>query len=332
VKVSVLVITYNHERYIAQAIESALAQQTSFDFEIVVGEDCSTDRTRAILLAYQQRYPDTIRLLLPEKNIGMHRNFVQTLHACAGEYVALLEGDDYWTSRHKLQKQVEFLERHPKCAICFHATALIYEDGSHPPGKYPGGHQKEISTIEDLLVRNFMQTCSVMFRRGLFDTFPDWFFTLKLGDWPLHVLNAQHGDIGYIDEVMSAYRLHLAGVWSTQNRAKHLQETIRVLRTLNRHLAYKYDRRVRTSISICYCGLAGFYEQRADLKQARANILRSLIEKPLNRDYFQAQVALLLKLYAPALYRPLRRAKRYLGRKIQPNTSLQESPSVPSAK
>lgn len=107
-KVSVLMITYNHEKFIAQAIDSILMQQVNFDYEIVIGEDCSTDGTRAIVIQYQKEYPDKIRLLLPEENLGMHKNFVQTFRACQGEYIALLEGDDYWTSPRKLQKQVDF--------------------------------------------------------------------------------------------------------------------------------------------------------------------------------------------------------------------------------
>ena len=105
IKVSVCMITYNHERFIAQAVESALMQETDFDYEIVIGEDCSTDGTRQVLLDLHDRHPDRIRLLLREKNIGASHNFVGTLEACRGEYVAFLDGDDYWTCPNKLQKQ-----------------------------------------------------------------------------------------------------------------------------------------------------------------------------------------------------------------------------------
>jgi glycosyltransferase involved in cell wall biosynthesis len=107
-KVSVLMITYNHEKFIAQAIDSILMQQTDFEYEIVVGDDFSKDRTRAILDNYKKKHPSKIKLLFPDRNLGMHRNFIQTLNSCQGQYVALLEGDDYWTSPYKLQKQVDF--------------------------------------------------------------------------------------------------------------------------------------------------------------------------------------------------------------------------------
>src|SRR3712207_1086613 len=101
-KVSVLMLAYNHEKFIAQALDSALMQQVNFDYEIVIGEDCSTDNTRDILIRYQKEYPHRIRLLLPEKNLGMHDNLIQTFKACRGDYIAFLEGDDYWTSPNKL--------------------------------------------------------------------------------------------------------------------------------------------------------------------------------------------------------------------------------------
>ena len=130
VKVSVHMITYNHERFIAQAIEGVLMQQTDFAVELVIGEDCSTDGTRAIVRRYGERYPERIRLLLQERNLGARANALATLNACRGQYIALCEGDDYWTDPTKLQKQVDFLESHPECSLCFHRVLVVYEDGS----------------------------------------------------------------------------------------------------------------------------------------------------------------------------------------------------------
>mgnify|MGYP001248218371 CR=1 FL=1 len=111
--VSVHMITYNHEKYIAQAIEGVLMQKTNFLFELVIGEDCSTDSTRVICKEYADRYPNIIKLL-PDagKNLGMMENAIRTTMACTGKYIALCEGDDYWTDPYKLQKQVDFLEAH----------------------------------------------------------------------------------------------------------------------------------------------------------------------------------------------------------------------------
>ena len=109
-KVSVFMITYNHEKYIAEALDSILMQKTDFDFDIVIGEDCSTDATRRIVLEYSRKYPDKIKLLLHNVNVGFISNMMYVLEACTGKYVAMCEGDDYWTDPFKLQKQVDFLE------------------------------------------------------------------------------------------------------------------------------------------------------------------------------------------------------------------------------
>ena len=124
-KVSVCIITYNHARFIGQALESALMQKTNFDYEIVIGEDCSTDNTGLICKKYAEMYPDKIRLLQNDKNLGVIENFKRTLYACKGEYVALLEGDDYWTDELKLQKQVDFLESNRDYAIVFHNAEIL---------------------------------------------------------------------------------------------------------------------------------------------------------------------------------------------------------------
>lgn len=250
VKVSVLMITYNHEKYIAQALDSVLMQEVDFDYEIVIGEDCSTDGTREIVLAYKRRHPDRIRLLLPDGNLGMIGNFIETYRACTGELVAILEGDDFWTSKSKLQKQVDFLEMHPDAAICFTTTRVFYEEKDAPDYLFPEAC-KEFSDLEDLLLGNFMQTCSVMFRNRLFGEFPQWFLSGVIGDYPLHVLNAGHGSIGYLPEVMAAYRVHSAGVWSMQmekNFTRNVLAGIRMYREIDAYFEYRHHKTIRKVI------------------------------------------------------------------------------------
>jgi len=160
--VSILMITFNQEKFIAQAIESVLMQRVNFKYEIVIGEDCSTDRTRDIVLEYQEKYSDRIKLLLQGKNAGMHKNFVDTYYACMGKYIALLEGDDYWTDPYKLQKQVDFLEKNPDFAICFHNMQIIYEDEPHL-NRISNIKQKEITNIKTLARGNYVYTASCIF-------------------------------------------------------------------------------------------------------------------------------------------------------------------------
>jgi len=149
-RVSVVTNTYNHEHYIAQAVESALMQKAQFDYEILIGEDCSSDSTRKIVCEYAARNPSRIRLLLHPSNVGGPASFKQLLAESRGEFVSILEGDDYWTCPDKLQKQVSFLDQHPECALCFHNALRIYEDGSRVPVVYTGAGQTRISALEDL--------------------------------------------------------------------------------------------------------------------------------------------------------------------------------------
>ena len=125
---SILSITYNHEKFIAQAIESWLMQKTDFEFEIVIGEDCSTDNTLQIIKEYQKEHPDLIKVITSEQNVGMQANFIRTYEACQGKYIALCEGDDYWTDPLKLQKQVDFLEENENYFITGHKAKII-DDG-----------------------------------------------------------------------------------------------------------------------------------------------------------------------------------------------------------
>ncbi len=137
-KLSVCVPTYNHEQYIGQMLDGAFMQQTNFEFEIVIGDDASTDATPDIIREYDAKRPGIIRAFLHSENQGPkeprefagRNNVLQLLKACKGEYVAMCEGDDYWTDPLKLQKQVDFLDANPDFAVCHHNMEVIYEDGS----------------------------------------------------------------------------------------------------------------------------------------------------------------------------------------------------------
>lgn len=240
VKVTVLMVTYNHERYIAQSIESVLAQRTNFPIEIVIGEDCSIDRTREIVADYARRYPDVIRARFPEKNQGAARNFGDTFAMCSGKYIVILEGDDYFLNRNKLQIQADILDSRPDLAIHFHPVKCIYSDGITGADVWPDNFTREESTIYDLLEDNFIPTSGSMFRNKLFDRLPPWFSESVLGDWPLNIMNAAHGNIGFTREPMSAYRKHGNGVWTGMGRARQLMLTFRMFSMIDHHFGGKY--------------------------------------------------------------------------------------------
>jgi glycosyltransferase involved in cell wall biosynthesis len=243
-KVSVCITTYNHRPFIAQALDGVLCQQVDFDYEILLGEDDSSDGTRHIAEEYAARHPNRIRLFLHDRKDVLYidgrptgrRNFVNNIEQAHGDYIALLDGDDYWTDPRKMQKQVDFLDRHPQTAICFHAAqGMNLADPDQDYVLRPPGRQS-FYTLRDLVRENMVPSCAVMFRRGLFGAFPDWFFKTSTGDWPLHVLNAMHGNLGYLDEVMAVYRIHPGGVWMGWPLAKRLQGVINSCREVALHL------------------------------------------------------------------------------------------------
>ncbi len=258
-KLSVAMITYNHERFIGQAIESILAQNVNFEYEIVIGEDCSTDGTRALIMEFQRRYPNRLKLLLRDRNVGAMRNSAETIEACKGQYVALLEGDDYWTATDKLQKQVDFLDAYPDRALCCGRARPVYEAGtedfdagwdvapSRPAGPY---------VVEDILKGNFVVTCTTVVRRELIPPFPNWFFEMKLGDWPLWAMIARYGKIELMDEIVAAYRIHLGGTWSSMPHINRVREEARVLRALDKELKHQHRNVIRKTLVPHYLYLA----------------------------------------------------------------------------
>jgi glycosyltransferase involved in cell wall biosynthesis len=248
-KVSVCIITYNHEGYIVQAIDSALRQKCDFEYEIVIGEDCSTDNTLAICRNYAQQYSDRIRLLHREINLGMMNNFVATLNACEGEYIALLEGDDFWTANDKLARQVEFLEQHPNYSICSHNVNIAY-DHQISQDEWLGQNVQTERNLEDLLKGSGGATCSLVFRKNVLLPVPDWYTKQKGGDWSLQVLCASRGDMHYFPDVMGVYRRHAQGaVYYQSLDAKKRREdqiaipsknSLQICDALDRHFNYQY--------------------------------------------------------------------------------------------
>jgi glycosyltransferase involved in cell wall biosynthesis len=299
IKVSVLVMTYNHGQFIRQALESILIQQVNFNYEILISEDCSTDGTREIVKEYQKNFPDKIHLLLSETNIHSNAVVVRGINAARGEYIALLDGDDYWTNPNKLQKQVDFLDTYPNCALCFHNAQVVYEDNSQDSWYWTPVNQKQFSTLEDIWLGNFIATCSTMFRRGLFGEVPDWYDSFfPITDWPLHILNAEHGTIGYISEVMGVYRYHNQGLYSPFSQFQKLEKTLNFYHKINVDLNYKYDQIVNIAIAKYFYEWAEEYEKRGELKQAKACFKIYLTATPINkfisvRDFFR----IWLKLY-----------------------------------
>lgn len=276
VKVSVNIVTYNQAAFIEEAIRNAVSQITTFPYEVIVADDCSTDGTQEVIKRLHEEFPDRIRPILHQKNLGGAGKFnaITAIEASKGKYIATMDGDDYWTSPHKLQKQVEFMDAHPECSTCFHNAQIIWEDGTYAPELVNGPDQKEISTIEDLVGEDeiwFMATSSVMFRNGLLNDYPDWFYQSKSGDIPRYILLAKKGKIGYIPEVMSVYRKNRGGVSFTDYvwDAEFLNNRIGMYEGINRELEYRFDKVLRKNI-------ARYYRMMLESKQYEKSYFRRM--------------------------------------------------------
>lgn len=241
-------------------LDSILMQQTTFDFEIVVGDDYSKDNTRAILTEYQQRFPDKIRLLLHPKNMGLNGKFnaLATFAAARGEYIAQFDGDDYLLVPDKLQKQVEMLDANPHYSASFHNAKVIYDDNAAPPHLVNWINKKEF-TVDDLIGEDelcFIATSSLMFRREDFAKNPDpeWTNKSTSGDIPRNIMLATRGPIGYIDEVMSVYRKQRGGASFADNHygKDFLFNRIEMYSNIDKELKYKYHDRLTKNIATYY--------------------------------------------------------------------------------
>ena len=238
-KLSVSIVTFQQEEFVEQAVRSALDQVTDFDFEVVVGDDASTDGTRDILRRLKSEYPDKLQLLLHDTNFGDRglSNVMSTIDAAKGDYIAFLDGDDYWTSMDKLQRQVDFLEAHPDCALCAHRSVHLLDDGQLLSPRPVVGDT--CLPVTRLLTSNFAEKIATVVRRSAVDHVPEWYRTTDAisADWVFNVLAGCHtGVVGYLDEVMAAHRLHSDSLSVQQGADRMLRDKLQSLRLVRPYL------------------------------------------------------------------------------------------------
>ena len=248
-KVSACIITYDHESYIAECIEGALKQQVNFEYEIVIGEDKSTDNTLSICKAYQKKFPNLIRVIERPSNLGMIGNWARSLQECRGEYIALCEGDDYWTDPLKLQKQVNLMDANENLVFCFHASSTINNNGELGIF-YKSRHFKDNEVVSK---KYFIEkggggfaTASVLLKRVIIMKIPGYFSNSPVGDFPLALLAISQGDIGYINDGMCTYRIQSTSSWSKQNSdleslVRHNNSILKVIKEFNEATSNKFD-------------------------------------------------------------------------------------------
>lgn len=231
---SILCITYNHEKFISQALESLLMQEVNFPVEIVVGEDCSEDETALIIQNYKKTYPSLIRVITSESNVGVVENFRRTLGACKGKYVAICEGDDYWADKHKIQTQVDFLENHPEYVITYHDAYPFDELGASSSLQLSSKYQCD-ATQEDLINTRPISTLTACFRNVITDL-PSEFNHTPILDICIWSMLGNHGKGKYLPNIMpAAYRIHDGGVFSKQTGDRKIRMTMQAFLCLSNY-------------------------------------------------------------------------------------------------
>ena len=229
IMVSVVCLTYNHEKYIRQTLEGFVSQKTTFKYEVIIHDDASTDKTAKIIKEYEQQYPDIIKPIYQSKNQYSQRNPIYkqfTVPLVTGKYVALCEGDDYWTDYDKLQKQFEIMERNPDCSICTHKIKEINEDGSETDNYRPSiaitEGKIDLESFLKIQRQYPFQTASYFMKTSLWCTLmqnpPAFKQVAPVGDEPMLLFMLTHGDMYYLPECMSVYRVCSMGSWSYKNK------------------------------------------------------------------------------------------------------------------
>lgn len=236
--VSVLLITYNQQDFIAQAIKSVLMQKVNFPYEIIIGEDLGPDRTRAICEEYAAKY-DFIHVLLRMKNLGVAGNWCDCAQHAQGKYMMMLDGDDYWTDPNKMQMQVDFMEQHPECVICHTSNDILYMNTGtiKPSSKHNvpegmiledviGGREQIVSSTVSLRAAAVKK--HIPFEMYVKEDFP-------CEDWPTMAILSAYGEIRYLPQSTTVYRVGQASVTNEVNyekirrywlRSKHMTECI----------------------------------------------------------------------------------------------------------
>ena len=243
--VSILSITYNHSKYVAQALDSFVMQKTGFDFEVIIADDASTDNNQVVIKTYAYKYPDIIKPILRDKNIGMNPNFLDALSKCQGKYIAMCEGDDYWTDPYKLQKQVDFLEANPDYGLIHTDYLAFNENKKKIDEKYRSKNRERVKNGKiffELLKGNFIGTPTVCVRAKLMKEFVEVIKNRKLWyvyDYWFWLKISLKTKIFYLNEKTVNYRVHTDSTSRGKNFFK-IKKPLLINNILFEALKHKY--------------------------------------------------------------------------------------------
>ena len=240
--VSMCCIAYNHEKFIAQTLDSMLIQETDFPFEIIIRDDCSTDNTRIIIQDYAEKFPHIITIILETENQyskGVNP-LVPAYEKANGKYITILEGDDYWKDKLKLQKQVDFLEKNSEYILSYH-NSIIVDENDHQISEKKNPSPKDFTQEEMLSGEVFILTNTVMFRK-VENISSEQLDNVLNGDMILWHLLGYHGKSKYQEDIIyAAYRVHSGGVWSSLDEVKRFENHIKIIQVLRNLLPDNYN-------------------------------------------------------------------------------------------
>jgi len=312
--VSIAMLSYNHEKFIAQSLESVLMQLTNFSFEIIIGEDCSTDSTRLIIQKYENIFPAIIKPIYHKSNVGFMKNWIEyVLPACSGEYIALLESDDYWLDPNKLQKQVDFLTSNMGFSICGHWTKNVdSEDHLLEKPIFSGENCPRIFSIKDAYKGTALHTSSWLFRATCLNELKNnikVYSTLPHGDDPLLLLALKGGKGFCFEEYMGVYRIHSGGAWTSEGMVNRGINMLKYYYSIPL-LIDSYDHKVlRSTIRHGKNSLAWAARSTSDISILKSSII-NLWHNPFIPKYAVGDViirTLVMKLIGKRVLRKIKR-------------------------
>ncbi|MFI3326697.1 MAG: glycosyltransferase [Clostridia bacterium] len=299
--VSVYCLCYNHEKYIRKCLDGFVMQKTNFIYEVIVHDDASTDNSANIIKEYEKKYPDIIKPIYQKVNQYSQGIKIFTTHIlpkCKGKYIAICEGDDYWTDENKLQIQFDYMEIHVNCSICGHAFSKIHEDGTIMENIFSLDSIINVSKV--IMFDNMPQTATLMYRKKLISLRPSFFSETTVGDYPLMLYMSTKGEFHCINKNMSCYRLFVPGSWvnSTAKDPKkfiipHLDAMKVFLEKFNDYTNKEYENMINLKISQF---------------QLQKNILERSFNKIISNEYFikkysfKWKISTILKCVFPRLH------------------------------
>ena len=305
--VSVLMVAWNHAEFIGEAIESVVTQKSEYQIELIIGEDNSSDDTLSVCHSLQEKYPDIIRIVTSDENLGMHHNFARIWHRAKGELIAFCDGDDYWVDSLKLQKQIDWFKANPNGSLVGAITDKLFRDGEGEwaiNGRSAPLEIKKTYSFESLLQNYSFHFSSVMVRKSSVH-FPRWLWDVYCVDRPLYLFAAENGSVGLLPEVTSCYRQHEGGNWSPRSQLSKGEASTELFHLLSRHLGGKYAKTCRETLA----GILWSYLQES-FELGDRSAARRLYWQSLREDWWgrlrnmpKNVVVLFVWIHFPGFYR-----------------------------